>query len=107
MLCNVVPATFNTPVTPIAVVAGSGVVGAVGVTLTVTVAAEAKVVTELLVVALDVPKVPRLHTMLVVVDELDLLQVPETEPVVAESSEAAVPKVEAVNMPPLTGSPVL
>jgi len=90
-----------------AVVAGRGVVGAVGVTLTVTVAADDKVVTELLVVALEVPNVPRLHTMLVVVEELALLQIPETEPVVAESSEAAVPKVEAVNMPPLTGSPML
>jgi len=96
------------------VVAARGAAGAVGVTLTVTVPAEDKVVTELLVDALDVPRVPKVHTKLVVFEEVTLLQFPEPElePEVpalalAESSELAVPKVEAVKMPPFTGSPVL
>ena len=114
MLCNVVPATFNNPVTPMVVVAARGAAGGVGVTVTVTVAEEDKVVTELLVAALDVPRVPKLHTKLVVFEELTLLQVPVPELelevpalVLAESSELAAPKVEAVKMPPFTGSPVL
>jgi len=108
----VVPATFRTPVIPIVVVAAKGVVGAVGVTETVIVAADDNVVVELLVVAFDVPKVPRLHTMPTA--EPAPLQFPVPEPVpevpalvTAESSEPAVPKLEAVNNPPFTGSPVL
>src|SRR5215471_5296251 len=96
-----------------AVVAAKGVVGAVGVAVMVTVAEDCKVVTELLVIVVDVPKVPKLHTMLVFV-VVGVGQIPLPELVLAvpalveaEFRMPAVPKIEAVNIPPFTGSPVL
>ena len=96
--------TLNWAPTPTLDVASSGVDGALGVTLTVTVVAVAeRVVVDPLVAEVLVFRTPRLHTAVVLV----FVQLPVEAVAALLGKVAFVPCTVAARMAPVTGSPVL